>query len=177
MNNNHATIAQHSQGFQRNSCNIENQYAWKLLLHSPILKFFFSDLYCMNGVTIHMVPGKAFQWWTIKGAQSIPLLWLLATPRPLNPWVKLVVETVYFLWSGRFSKFCRARQYVGIYRTGVISLKYRDAIFKNHNETNWGAYWSFGKRDQSTLFSVKKLKFPNFGEGEDWREKILANKC
>ena len=31
----------------------------------------------------------------------------------------------------------RARQYVGMYRTGAISLKYRDALSKKHNKTDY----------------------------------------
>ena len=54
----------------------------------------------------------------------------------------------------------RAGQYVGIYRTGAIALKYRDAISKRYNKTDYQdieiSQWN---RKYRNIFRVEQLKW------------------
>ena len=59
----------------------------------------------------------------------------------------------------------RAGQYVGIYRTVAITLKYRDAIFQRHNKTDYQDIEILQQnRKYRNIFRVKHLKYMKYHE-------------
>ena len=62
-----------------------------------------------------------------------------------------MVQTQYALQHSMVR--IRAGQYVGIYRTGVIYLKYRDAISKKHNQNRLPTYRNTAIESQIVKYS------------------------
>ena len=67
-----------------------------------------------------------------------------------HPWIELNLQGAYI----------RAGQYVGIYRTGTISLKHQSAISKKYNKTDYRVIEiSQSNRKYRNIFRVEHLKY------------------